>query len=73
MTESDWYLIIQDWEKSELGQQEFSIQNNLAYNDFKYWRTKGISEGLFTASSRWRHKLYQLDDILWCSDSGNRL
>ena len=57
MTESDWYLKIQDWEKSELSQQDFCIQNNLAYNDFKHWRAKGISEGLFTASSRWRHKL----------------
>jgi hypothetical protein len=57
MTESDWYLIIQDWEKSGLTQQDFCIRNNLAYNNFKHWRTKGISEGLFTASSRWRHKL----------------
>ena len=57
MTESDWYLIIQEWEKSELTQQDFCIRNNLTYNDFKYWRTKGILEGLFRTSSRWRHKL----------------
>ncbi len=41
MAESDWYLIIEDWEKSELTQQEFCIHNNLAHNDFKYWRTNG--------------------------------
>jgi len=56
MTESEWYSIIQKWEKSELTQQDFCISNNLTYNDFKYWRTKGISEGLFTASNRWRNK-----------------
>ena len=55
MTESEWYSIIQEWEKSELTQQDFCIRNNLTYNDFKYWRTKGISEGLFTASSRCRN------------------
>lgn len=55
MAESDWYSLIVEWEQSELTQQDFCLKRNLNYNDFKHWRTKGISEGIFTSSSRWRH------------------
>ena len=60
MTKSDWYSAILEWEESELTQQDFCSRRNLTYNDFKYWRTKGISEGVFTASSKWRHKSSKL-------------
>lgn len=56
MTESVWYSIIGEWEESELTQQDFCLSKNLNYKEFRYWRTKGISEGLFKTSNRWRNK-----------------
>ena len=54
MTKSDWYDVIRDWESTGFTQQEFCVKENLQYKEFNYWRSKGLSEGIFLASTRWK-------------------
>jgi hypothetical protein len=44
MTKTQWYKLVEDWEKSGLSKAEFCTQINLCRSQFYYWQKKKSQE-----------------------------